>query len=73
MTDWRDEVLGTVRTTDGDELQFRIGSESGDVFAEDEDFDGITLTIECRDVERGVAMIAMLGGLVTVRTTEPDA
>lgn len=45
-------------------LRFRLGDECGDVFVEDEDFDGMTLTVEVRDEAEGWRLIEALRGAV---------
>lgn len=41
-------------------LRYRLGLECGDLFEEGDEFDGLTLTVECRDDADGQRMIAAL-------------
>lgn len=52
-----DEVIGTILNTDGLETPYRIGWEHGEIFHEDQDFEGITLTIAVRSIEEGKALL----------------
>lgn len=45
-------------------LRYRLGDECGDIFAEDDDFDGVTLTVEVRDEAEGRRLIEALRGAV---------
>lgn len=52
----RDDIPASILGPDGHERRVRIGAECGEVFAQDEDFDGLTLTIEIASIEEGVAL-----------------
>lgn len=49
------EIIGTIGP-----LRYRLGKECGDTFVEDDDFDGLTLTVEVRDWAEGWRLIAAL-------------
>ena len=53
------ERIGTV-TVCGEALAFRLGRDSGEVFAVDKDFDGTTLTIEIRSDAQAAAILRAL-------------
>jgi hypothetical protein len=53
------EIIGKIGP-----LRFRLGDECGDVFADDDDFDGLTLTVEVRDEAEGRRLIEALRGAV---------
>lgn len=53
------EIVGTIGP-----LRYRLGNECGDVFAEGDDFDGLTLTVEVRDEAEGRRLIEALRGAV---------
>lgn len=54
------EKIGKLIEPTGQERRYRIGNESGEVFACDEDFDGYTLTVEVADTADGDALLARL-------------
>ena len=45
------ELTGLVTVAPGHQRRYRIGHDSGDVFSEDDDYDGVTLTIEATGIE----------------------
>ena len=51
------EHVGTIIAADGLERHYRIGHERGDLFYEDVDFDGLTLTLELHSVAEGLAIV----------------
>ena len=51
------ELTGTIRTTRHAQVRYRAGHESGDLFEEGDEFDGLTLTIEISGIEDARAMI----------------
>jgi hypothetical protein len=55
-----DALTGTIIAPDGHERRFRVGVEIGEVFAEDEDFDGLTLTLEVRSLEEGASILQLI-------------
>ncbi|AKG94540.1 hypothetical protein Shpa_29 [Paracoccus phage Shpa] len=58
MTDPRDtEMTGTISTARHQVVRYRAGHESGDLFEEGQDFDGLTLTIEVADAADARAML----------------
>ena len=58
------EIVGTIGP-----LRYRLGDECGDIFAEDDDFDGLTLTVEVRDEAEGRRLIEAL--LCAARSSDP--
>ncbi len=58
------EIVGTIGP-----LRYRLGDECGDIFAEDDDFDGLTLTVEVRDEAEGRRLIEAL--LCEARSSDP--
>lgn len=56
-----DETTGA-RTFAGRMRRFRIGFECGEVFEQDEDFDGVTLTIEITAPQDGENLLRILAG-----------
>ena len=58
MTDLHDtEMTGTISTARHQVVRYRAGHESGDLFEEGQDFDGLTLTIEVADAADAQAML----------------
>jgi hypothetical protein len=57
-----DEITGTITTPRHEAVRYRIGQESGNVFTEDEEFDGLTLTIEVSGRRDAMAMLRAIGG-----------
>lgn len=55
-----DDISGTIRTNRHERVRYRFGNECGDVFKEDDDFDGTTLTIECADWKEANDMLAAI-------------
>ena len=55
------EITGTISTSRHRDVRYRIGRESGDLFEEDQDFDGITLTIEVSGRDDALAMLKAIG------------
>jgi catechol 2,3-dioxygenase-like lactoylglutathione lyase family enzyme len=55
-----DELTGTILGPDGHERRFRVGEVWGEVFVEDEDFCGITLTIEVASLQEGMALADLI-------------
>lgn len=53
------EIIGTIGP-----LRYRLGDECGDIFEVDDDYDGLTLTVEVRDEAEGRRLIAALRGAV---------
>jgi len=58
-----EERLGTLTGPRGLTLRYRIGLESGDVFAEGEEFDGLTLVVELPSILDAEAMVAKMDAL----------
>jgi hypothetical protein len=56
------EIVSTLIKPNGLETPYRIGNDSGDVFEEGDDFDGMTLTIAVTSAEEAQAMIAAIEG-----------
>lgn len=54
--EWKD-VTGTISTDRHSAVRFRAGAECGDVFEEDVEFDGYTLTIEVSGESDALAMV----------------
>lgn len=54
------DIVGTIIKHNGLETPYRIGNSSGEVFAEGEDFDGITLTIAVESQDEAEAILAIL-------------
>lgn len=54
----------TILGPDGLERQVCISRNSGDVFAEDVEFDGLTLTVEIADEAEGRAFLAAISAAV---------
>jgi hypothetical protein len=54
------ESSGHIRTNRHDRVRYRFGHNSGDVFREDDDFEGTTLTIECADWNEAKDMLAAI-------------
>lgn len=58
MTDLHDEEMtGTISTARHQVVRYRAWHESGDLFEEGQDFDGLTLTIEVADAADAQAML----------------
>lgn len=55
MTDTPDEITGTIGP-----LRYRFGHESGDLFEEGDDFDGLTLTIEVRHAIEAMNLVRLI-------------
>ena len=53
------EIVGQLLAL-GEPHRYRIGNECGEVFADDEDFEGITLTIEVESIEDGERLVAAI-------------
>lgn len=62
-TDAPEEVTGTIPGPHGRSVRYRIGHECGDIFAEDEDFNGLTLTIETPSIEGAEALLANINAI----------
>lgn len=60
MSDWPHERSGTLICPDGNERHWRVGNACGEVFAEDVDFDGLTLTIEVASEKDGIALVRLI-------------
>jgi len=58
-----EERLGTLTGPRGMTLRYRIGLHSGDVFAEDEEFDGLTIVVEAPSILDAEAMVAKMDAL----------
>lgn len=61
-----DDTPATILGPDGLERQVCISRNSGDVFAEDVEFDGLTLTVEIADEAEGRAFLAAISAAVRV-------
>ena len=77
MTDLHDtEMTGTISTARHQVVRYRAGHESGDLFEEGQEFDGLTLTIEVADVADARAMLDAISRRATpaddLRAAEPD-
>lgn len=70
MTD--DNTPATILGPDGMERQVCIAFQSGDVFVEDIDFTGLTLTVEIADEAEGRAFLAAISAAVPMMG-KPDA
>lgn len=59
MGDYLDnaEITGTISTTRHAMVRYRIGSDCGDTFGADSDYDGLTLTIEVSGRDDALAML----------------
>lgn len=59
MADYLDghEITGTISTERHEVVRYRAGHESGDIFEEDVDYDGFTLTIEVSGHDDALAML----------------
>ena len=55
-----DDISGAIRTNRHARVRYRFGQECGEVFAEGEDYDGPTLTIECADWNEAKDMLAAI-------------
>lgn len=55
-----DEASGEIRTNRHARVRYRFGHECGDVFKENDDFDGTTLRIECADWGEAKDMLAAI-------------
>ena len=51
------DIAGVIQTSRHERVRYRAGSESGEVFVQGEDFDGLTLTIEVAGRDDALAMI----------------
>lgn len=55
-----DELIGHLTGPRQQRLRYRIGESCGDLFEEDDDFDGLTLTVELPSLEDGEAIVAKM-------------
>lgn len=51
------EITGTISTSRHPVVRYRAGHECGDLFAEGDDYDGFTLTIEVSGAADALAML----------------
>ncbi|MBO9459011.1 hypothetical protein [Labrenzia sp. R5_0] len=51
------EMTGVISNSRNRAIRFRAGSECGELFEEDVEFDGLTLTVEVSGKEDALAMI----------------
>lgn len=61
--DTPEEVTGLILGPHGRSVRYRIGRESGDVFSEGEEFDGLTLTIEVPSLEGAQTLVAKMNSI----------
>jgi hypothetical protein len=52
-----DEITGTLSTSRHAVVRYRAGHESGELFAEGDEYDGLTLTIEISGAADAMAML----------------
>jgi len=52
-----DEITGTLSTSRHPVVRYRAGFESGELFAEGDDYEGFTLTIEVSGAADALAML----------------
>lgn len=62
-----DEMTGTIRTARHPVVRYRAGHESGDLFEEGQDYDGLTLTIEVS----GKADVQAMLDAISAKKEEP--
>lgn len=60
--DWPDEITGAIATPRHPVVRWRSGHECGDLFAEGDDYDGHTLTVETSGHADALAMIEAISG-----------
>jgi len=68
-----DERTGTLIGPRGLPSRYLIGWESGEVFAEDEDFDGYTITIAVSCIEEGVAIVEAIARVAELERERDEA
>lgn len=54
------EITGLVEVSTGHMRRFRIGHDSGEVFHDNDDYEGVTLTVEALSMEDGRAILRLL-------------
>lgn len=54
------ELTGAFTSARFDQVRYRIGDELGEVFGEDTEYEGLTLTVEVADLQDGLAMLRSL-------------
>ena len=57
------EIRGTISNGRNRSIRFRAGHESGDIFEQDVDFDGYTLTVEVSGEDDALTMIEAIKGI----------
>lgn len=55
-----DEISGVVDVYPGQPRRYRIGHESGDLFEENDNFDGVTLTVEAMSIDDAQSILTGL-------------
>lgn len=56
------DITGRLTPHRGRRNRYRIGEESGDIFEEDDEFDGMTLTVEVHSDAEAMRMVETLAG-----------
>ena len=63
----RNEASGVLIGPGGEQRRWRIGASFGQVFSDDEDFDGVTLQIEVKDRIEGEGIALIVDGFFRAR------